>query len=380
MSNRLKGASLVPLRLKQARQARGITASELAELVGVSRQMINRYESGASLPSPEVCFRLAQELNVPIGFFSKPVDETDSAGAVFYRKAAATTDRVQRMVEERVRWIWNITSYIEKFVDLPKKDLPDFGNIERPDEGWNYDVIEELAAKTRRAWGLGDGPIGNLVMLLEQHGVIIGRLPEMSQHVDACSWVTKSHPFMLLESSKTAVRERFDLAHELGHLVLHTGIDPEIVLDKQTHKRIEDEAHRFASAFLLPKDTFSMEVVLPSLAQLQILKSRWKVSISAMVYRIRDLELIDQMSFQRLYKQISGRGWNRQEPLDDSLEKEQPSLLRESFELLIEHQIKTPEGILNDLELPQADVESLCVLPKGSLNPIRTRASVKLIK
>lgn len=380
MRQRLRGTLIIPKRLQQARLARGMSVSELSDLVGVSRQMITRYESGASMPSPEVCFRLAQELRVPVGYFSKPLSEQDSAGPVYFRKAAATTARLQFMIEQRAQWLVDVVKYLEEYVDLPVRDLPNFEHVERPDDGWNFDMIDELANETRKAWGLGLGPIRDLTALLEYHGIIIGRLSSTHQHLDACSWLTREHAFILLESSKTAVRERFDLAHELGHLVLHSGIEPGDIADKSKHRKLEDEAHRFASAFLMPAETFGAEVAVPSLSHLQFMKSRWKVSIQAMLHRLHDLELIDDFTYRSLYRQISARRWNRFEPLDDEIPRENPSLLRESIELLLEHEVKTPEGILEDLQLPQDEVEALCGLPQGTLNPRKTGVSIKRVK
>lgn len=366
---RLKGTMIFGRRLEQARHARGLTVSDVAERVGVSRQMITRYESGDSMPQPEICFRLSQELRFPIEFFSKPLSIPDSVTPVFFRKSASLTQKTMDAVKTRIEWMYEIVEYLSEYIDLPQKDLPDFSAYECPEDGWDPKTIEELAIETRKQWGLGLGPISNVAALLEQHGIIIGRISGFGNHIDACSWLTRGYSWILLESNKTAVRERFDLAHELGHLILHPWLEPIMVLDRTTHKRIEDEANRFASSFLLPGQSFSMEVLVQNLAHLQILKSRWKVSIQAMIRRLVQLDLIDEATYKNLNTQVSIKGWKRMEPLDDQIQREEPSTLRDSIELLIENQLKTPDSILADLRLSQDEIETLCSLPVGRLNP-----------
>ncbi|MCL6584835.1 MAG: ImmA/IrrE family metallo-endopeptidase [bacterium] len=198
--------------------------------------------------------------------------------------------------------------------------------------------------------------------------------------MDACSWLTRNHSWVLLETGKTAVRERFDLAHELGHLILHPWLEPNKILNRETNRRIEEEAHRFAEAFLMPADSFAKEVLVPSLSQLQVLKSRWKVSIQAMIRRLFQLDIIDEHTYKNMNVQLSVKGWKRFEPLDDQIQKEEPSTLRDSIELLIENQIKTPEAILLDLKLPQDEVETLCSLPAGRLNPQKLGLQIRRLK
>jgi Zn-dependent peptidase ImmA (M78 family) len=141
--------------------------------------------------------------------------------------------------------------------------------------------------------------------------------------------------------------------------------------EKSVLKAIENEADRFAGAFLLPSSSFPHEVYTTRLDAFIPLKERWRVSIQAMVYRCKDLDLIDSDQALNLYKQISFRKWRKKEPLDDPrrIPIEQPRLLRRAVELVLESGRKHPEDILNELHLSSGWVETFCALEKGTLSP-----------
>jgi Zn-dependent peptidase ImmA (M78 family) len=103
----------------------------------------------------------------------------------------------------------------------------------------------------------------------------------------------------------------YDLAHELGHIVLHRWIEQVDLENKTILKEIEAEADKFAGAFLLPSTSFPNEIYTARLDAFVPLKERWKVSIQAMVYRCRDLDIIDADQALNLYKQISFRRWRK---------------------------------------------------------------------
>jgi Zn-dependent peptidase ImmA (M78 family) len=190
------------------------------------------------------------------------------------------------------------------------------------------------------------------------------------ERIEAFSFWNGQRPFIFMASEKeSGARIRFDLAHELGHLILHRWIEPVELEEPKILKRIEAEADRFASAFLLPHQSFPNEVYTAKLDAFVELKKRWRVSIQAMIYRCRDLELIDDMQFTNLYKQISYRKWRTREPLDDprQIPLEAPRLLRRAIELLLEGNRKHPDEILADLAFNPRLVEKLCNLPSGIL-------------
>lgn len=190
---------------------------------------------------------------------------------------------------------------------FPVGDIPQI-----PVSGLDADIeeIEEIAGQVRVAWRLPAGPINNVVDVLEQHGVVVIRLPFGSADVDAFSLPFLDHPVVVLGTDKNdRARSRFDAAHELAHLVLHGdqiwGI-----------KQVEDQAHRFAAALLMPADEILPQ--LPSTVdwpRLFELKRHWQVSLAALLMRARTLHRINESTYLNAIKALSARGWRRVEPV-----------------------------------------------------------------
>jgi Zn-dependent peptidase ImmA (M78 family) len=211
--------------------------------------------------------------------------------------------------------------------------------------------IEWAALKVRRDWGLGNGPISNVVHLLESKGILAFRLLSDCKKVDAFSLWHHGRPYVFLNTEKgSASRSRFDAAHELGHLVLHTEYLP-------GDRAQEEQANRFASAFLMPRETFLAEcprrLVWPHFLEL---KQRWKVSLAALVRRARDLDLISDDTYRRAYVQLNKKGWAIEEPNEPEVEK--PTILPRTMKLLEESGIPFSE-VAQEVCLSESDLRIL---------------------
>jgi len=351
----------VGARLTEGREARALPASVLAELVGVSHAAILQYESGKTSPRPEVMALLADRLNLPQAFFKRPLDSLDeSEDGIVWRSLTSATKAARRRCWRRLTWVQNIVRYLRESLDLPEPKLPDFG-IGNPALLTMKD-IEVFASLTRETWGLGVGPIADLTLLLENNGVIVSRLRLTADGLDAFArWSERDGaPYIILGADKnSAVRSRYDAAHEFGHLVLHrktAGLD---------HKRLEAQAFRFASALLLPEQSFVKELWAPSLDAFRSLKDRWRVSIGAMIKRCEQLEILGSEQTQRMWINYNRRGWRQVEPLDEVLPIERPRLLGRCFEMLVRDGIRSKAQILVDLPYAARDLEEIARLPKG---------------
>lgn len=356
-----------PARLEQARLSRGLNKTELGKLIGVSQQMVSKYESGKSIPSEPVFTLLTEKLNFPLGFFFKPVKEKNEERTVFYRKQSSATLKQRDSRSVRNDWVEEIIDYLEQIIKFPDVNLPYF---EKKPKGvaWEPEEIEQLAMKVREFWGLGLGPISNMVMLLEQNGVIVCQQHTSSNTIDGYSFNDERPIIILISNGKSAVRSRFSAAHELGHLLMHAGVyNNDDLVFKSIHEQTELEANQFASAFLMPIDSFGQEVYSSSLAHFKMLKSRWLVSIQAMITRCGNLEIFTEHQVLYLRKQISRYKMRIQEPLDDEIEMEEPVLLKQAMDLIIDNKVKTPITILNDLNLSSDDIEEICNLEVGRL-------------
>jgi transcriptional regulator with XRE-family HTH domain len=220
-------------------------------MVDISTASISLYESGKQKPKPDVVERIANVLNVPVNFFFNEI-QIEKPKRLFYRSMNSATKISRTKAEAQYEWGLEIIDYLMEFFDFPVANLPD---ISVPDNFRSLDSnqIESIAQDVRDYWGLGNGPIVNVVRTLEINGIIVWRTVFDAEALDAFSEYRKPHPVIVLSSDKTNYfRSRFDASHELGHLILHRNVD-QTTLNKSTDfKIIEDQAHLFASAFLLP--------------------------------------------------------------------------------------------------------------------------------
>ena len=233
-----------------------------------------------------------------------------------------------------------VSNWIEERFCLPEVQVPDLHLLD-----------PENAARSLRAdWGLGEQPISNMIHLLESHGVRVFSLAENSVRVNAFSLWRDGVPFVFLNTIKSAESSRFDAAHELGHLVLHQD-------GKTTGREAEDQANRFASAFLMPRgDVLAHVAEVYSLDQLIRLKQRWKVSLAALNYRLHRVGITSDWRNRDLCIQIAREGYHRNEPA--SIERER-SMVWEKILRLLWAERKTLRAIADDLALPESEVSAL---------------------
>lgn len=368
-------------RLEQARKVSGLTAVALAEMLGVrSAANITQYEHQKQSPSPEVLERIVERLNRPRDFFFKPITTFDQDG-ICYRSMSSATKTARMRAETKLIWLKEITSYLRKYMDFPKVNLPSF-TLPDDVEGITLSDAENIANECRKFFGLGDGPIIDVVLLLENNGIIVTRLLLGVETQDAFSqWpADEENPYIVLAMDKaSAVRSRFDAAHELGHLLLHRHLNRDVVTrNSRLHFLMEQQCHRFASAFLLPETGFTRELWAPTLNSFLTLKPRWKTSIATMMKRSEELGILEERNVRRSWINLSRRGWRKEEPLDDKLRFEEPRLLRRGIEMLIDSGLKTREQIVADLALTPLDVETLTGLPTGFLTSTPDQATPTL--
>jgi len=356
----------VPERIKQARLYRGFTISDFADEIDVSRQSVHSFENGSKYPSSTTVGKIINLTNFPLSFFTKHLPASNDI-VVNYRSFVTTRAMVKEIVNVFSEFVEEYYLYLREYIDYPKPNLPEIPNI-IPGK-IDHELIEDIACNLRTYWNAGFGPISNVVRLMEKNGVIITRLPFGDLKVDACSyWSNNERPILLLSSDKKcAVRNRFDAAHELGHLLLHKSVRPELNFDKNFMKSLEIEANRFAGAFLLPYKSFPNEFMSTSLRHLVSLKECWKVSIGAIIYRCHDLSILTDENVLNIRKRMATKKMLTREPLDDVLEPENPVILKKSIDLLIERKLKSVQGIINDLCMFVDDIENIACLPCGTL-------------
>jgi Zn-dependent peptidase ImmA (M78 family)/DNA-binding XRE family transcriptional regulator len=355
-------------RLREARDGRALSAAALAKMISVSSQAIYQYENDRTSPSPQVLSQMAEAVNLPVAFFVQASRSSDNA-EVFYRSMASATMRARRRARVRLRWLRDIEKYLTDFVALPAANIPDLRLNTNP-MLLSDDEIEEAADELRQCWRLGEAPVANMVLLLENHGVVIARDQLGAESLDGISQLTDdARPLVIIGTDKgSPARWRFDAAHELGHLVLHANTPSEYLNRPELYRRIEEQAHRFASAFLLPLGPFGDDLFALSLDALRALKPKWNVSIAMMIMRARTGGLLSEDTERKLWIGMSRRKWRTREPYDDSTTAEEPRLFRRSFELILEEGDQTPADVVSRLALAPSDIESLSNLSRGFLS------------
>ena len=356
-------------RLREAREVRQTTAIALAEAVGVTAATLSAYENGHWTPSPESMERIAEILNYRIDFFFRPdTQQSVLRQTVFERSRSSTTKSTRRRAQHQRAWLREILQYLDQFATMPAPNVPpgvqDWFMLDGED-------IEEVAKSTRRNWKLGAGPISNVTLLAEKNGIIVTMLPMNAKNLDAFStWDrTDLRPYIVLASDHpSSFRTRFNVCHELAHLILHREVSPPEFNDQRYFKMIESQADRFAAAFLAPAPTFSADITIPTLDVFRTLKPRWKTSIKMMIHRTQELGILDRDEARQLYINYNRRGWNRREPLDDEAELEKPRLVRRVFEAIVDNDVLERSQIVAELPFNREDIEQLASLPIGYLD------------
>ena len=356
-------------RLKSARLYRGKTIKELADETEISKQAISQFENGKATPSIETLLKIMNVLKFPREYFQQ-VDE-DLTVNTFFRALLTTSKKEQLVQVTRTKTLAKIYEFLEEYIDFPEFKILQV-NIENDD-------IEKITLELRKYWGLGLNPINNMVNVMERNGIVVSSFKTNENKIDAFTQIHKVHnverPFVVVGDDKeSAVRRQFSMAHELGHIVLHDSSIEVDELSRDDYKIMEEEANNFAAAFLLPKESFLRDVMqYPNKLEFYVeLKKKWKVSISAMIIRAFNLNVITYNQYQYLMKQLSKKGWKIKEPLDDLIITPKPVLLKKAIEMLITNDIMDEEEIVNELAnygmaLNTDDIEMLLFLDKGRL-------------
>lgn len=357
-------------RLKSARKYRGKTIVELANDIGISKQAISQYENGTIYPVFEILMKIINTLKFPREYFYEKDSINIGLGNTYFRASSKLTKKEEGIENEKSILVGKIFSILNEYIEFPKLNLPSI-DTELP--------IQEIAMKVREYWQLGEEPIQDIIYILEKNGITITAMNTNTENVDAFSQRQdingEAHYIIVLGNDKgSATRRQFSVAHELGHIIMHDAFLELDFLSKEEQREIENQAHEFASAFLLPSNTFSRDIsVYPTNLDYYIqLKKKWKTSISAMLVRANNLGILTYSSYQMLMRKISKLGWRKNEPLDDTLIISQPTLLKRGVNILIDNDILNQEEFIkelskNKISLLGEEIESLLGLDKGRL-------------
>jgi len=297
-------------RLNRARKAAGLSMSALAGQVGLSANAIKKYEHGAAMPSSSNLLKLAKALNVRTEYFFRPTQV--KLDGIEYRKRASTSKKMLNQINADVldqaeRWHELLSLYPDSVKPIPQFALPD----DLPAQIMGLDQVEGLAIQMRHAWDLGLNPIRDMIDTLEAKGVmIITTDVETDKKFDGLACNIGGTPVVVISTAQSGDRQRFTLAHELGHLVVHGRLAPG--LDE------EAACNAFAGAFLLPAQSLIEHLgakrrrIEPR--ELLMLKHEYGLSMAAAVFRAWQSGIITDAVRKSLIVMFGKNGWRTKEP------------------------------------------------------------------
>lgn len=306
-------------RIKQARELRGFTQTELAGLLKVTQGRIAQIEGGFRDVADSVIAEIAYHTQLPLSYFSKAPENWLTAGSLLFRARTSISKREVTQSLRDAEHVFGLAHSLARNLDIPV--------FLRAIAGEPVDA----ARKTRALLGLSAAePLHGLIRALESAGVWVLAIPALRGRDAFCCWAqveSKEIPVIVISPDCPGDRLAMNVAHELAHLVLHKNslgrLSPEL----------EKEAFAFGAEFLMPEAGIRPDLQAPvSLTRIARLKPKWGVSIQALVRRAYDLGVISERQYRYLFMQISSKGWRTAEPI--SIVAEKPRLLKKMAEVV----------------------------------------------
>lgn len=368
---------MIGARLKQARLLAGMTQRELAAALAkvefkITAAAISKYEKGKSFPTAQFMLLASSVLGVPSTYLMHQ-PQMKVQWKAFRRHnrfgkrqqeavMAFASDRAELQIE------LHSTLYPHSPPDLPE-----------PAPARDYDDAEEIAKQLRATWDVGNRPLDNLVQTAEDRGVIVIGWDNESGRFDGLSGWCGEYPVTVINANRSTDRKRFNLAHEIGHLVMDTS-----------HASVDDEslAHRFAASLLAPAGHVYHELGRErrhlDWGELMMLKRKYGLSLAAWVRRARDLKIISERYYKTLNIELSSRGWRRREPVE-YIGDEEPLLLKQMIQRAVAEGVVSPDRMTTigidvwEPKPPQSETKHLTVydllaMPEVERNAVMQRA------
>jgi Zn-dependent peptidase ImmA (M78 family) len=317
-----------------ARDIRGLTQADLAVRLNIGQGTLSKYETGFIEPTPEVVDEIASALAFPFPFFYEPGRPYGLPPFHYRRRKKLSAKVLARIVAEMNIRRMHLSKLLVSFGWRTNAFIPELDRDDYHGKGKGALTIEDVARLVREAWMVPSGPIENMMDLLESNGGVVIPCDFGTDLLDAMSQRIDGMPVMFFVNIHApADRVRHTLAHELGHMVLHT-------ITLKSDDVMEDEADAFAGAFLLPANEIKPQLRRFDLRQLANLKGYWKVSMAALAVRADRLKLITPYQSKMFWIEMGRLGYRKREPNEPP--KEHPKLLRQ---MVVFHVKKLGYGI-----------------------------------
>ncbi len=336
-------------RLERARKAAGLSLRGLGEKAGVSQTAISKFEKEQLIPDSKMLLKLAKVLDVKVEYFFRPQKFTFTLENAEYRKRTISKKGLDLINAK-------ILNQIEKRFELeslfPKLLVSEFSLDNSFHKSISFlQEIDNIADQLRVKWKLGQNPIHELIDVMEAYGIRIFSIDDsVDSKFDGLAKKINEKPIIVISSDWPGDRQRFTLAHELGHLVLKGRLPKEIDEEKA--------ANRFAGAFLLP--TYSIKKELGNhrnsleVQELSLLKQEYGISMQGAFIRAHQTGIINTKTYQELWQMFKRKKWLQEEP-----GKEYPSEKPHIFEQMVFHALaekfigESKAAELMDMSVPE---------------------------
>ncbi len=324
----MSSAASVAERIRTLREMHGWTQTDLASATGLSQSLLSSIEKLRRDATPETLSAIAEATDTPFTFFDVEPSAVP-ADSLHFRKNKTAPVKLTTQVKAYFREAYRVTTTLLERISYPVAQFP---SADARLSAVDQDEIERLSTETRRALGIEpEAPIPNLTRALERAGAVVFRmaLPGVEEnriigkgHFGISYWGGPGERPVIGYFTGSGDRDRFTIAHELGHIVLHSYRMPGDVA--------ELEAHRFAGALLLPRDrAIDLVSSVTTLNEFARIKAAFGISVQATIMRAANLGLIDETRKASLMVQIAQRGWRSSEPVD--VVHEEPQLVTKAI-------------------------------------------------
>ena len=306
-----------------AREYRGIGQTDLSKKIkGLSQSNLSKFEKGFDVLSENVVYDLISFLDFPASFFTKTIN--NDIEIAHYRKKSGITKGVKVQIESNNKIIGYLVDQLNDSVDYPDFCL-------KPLDPEEY-TPEEVAKFTRKLMGLNKRePVLNIFTLLESNGVIVIEFEDVTNKFDGVSFKTdRGNPVIVINKNFPNDRKRFTLAHELGHILMHSFGDFPVPTHRD-EKQKEIEANRFASEFLMPAFGIQNSLIGLSLYDLAPLKKYWHTSKQSIIRRAKDLRGISDNKATYFMIELSRMGERKLEKTIVDIDN--PVIFKNAYEL-----------------------------------------------
>jgi Zn-dependent peptidase ImmA (M78 family)/DNA-binding XRE family transcriptional regulator len=287
--------NLVANRIKNARVLRCLSQQNVADEIGVSKQMVSKYESGEAMPTSSKLIKLAKLFSLKIDYFFSSFQI--ELGDINFRKKSTFSMKKQSSLKEQIKI--NLENYLW-IEDLLSIDYT-FKNIIQNSKVNSIEDVEKAVLKLRNEWNIGIDPIHNIIQLLEDKEIKVIELFDVDDKFDGmATYVNDKYPVIVVNGNFPVERKRFTLLHELGHLLLNI---PECDV-----KQEENFCNKFAAEFLFPRQIVIKEFGGKrnhiTLTELITTQKKYGISIPAIVYRLVDAGILSKQRHTDFYKKI----------------------------------------------------------------------------